>query len=127
LRKKVEDSEATFASLQAPKERELYLLGKCIVMLETKLAEDNSTTQAKINDLEVKLAAAKIRSKRMIQDHSDIQKELSSVKVKAELDSKALEVRISHSLEKAAAQYAKAEDLLKSNLDVRAKLHRAKE
>jgi hypothetical protein len=102
LRKKAEDSEAALALLQAQKERELYLLGECIVVLETKLAEDNSTTQAKINDLEVKLAAAKIRSKRTIQDHSDIQKELSSVKVKAKLDSKALEVRISHSLEKAS-------------------------
>jgi hypothetical protein len=39
----------------------------------------------------------------VIQDYSDIQKELSSVKVRAELDLKALEVRLSHLIEEAGA------------------------
>jgi hypothetical protein len=78
-------------------------LGECIATLEIKLAEDNLATQAIINDLEAKLTAANARSKKAIQDHSDIQNELSSMKVRAELDLKALEVRLSHSVEEAGA------------------------
>jgi hypothetical protein len=97
-------------------------LGEFIATLKTKLAEDNSATQAIINDLEAKLAAANVRLEKAIQDNFDIQNELSSVKVRAELDLKALKVRISHLLEESGAQYARTEDLMKSNLDVRAKL-----
>jgi hypothetical protein len=49
------------------------------------------------------LLPANARSEKAIQDHSDIQKELSSVKVRVELDLKALEVRLSHSVEEAGA------------------------
>jgi chromosome segregation ATPase len=102
-------------------------LGECIATLETKLAEDNSAAQARINDLEAKLAAANVKFEKAIQDNSDIQNELSSVNVRVKLDLKALEVRISHLLEESGAQYARTEDLMKSNLDVRAKLRWAKE
>jgi hypothetical protein len=101
---------------------EISLLGECIATLETKLAEDNSAARARINDLEAKLVAANVRFEKAMQDNSDIQKELSLVKIRAELDLKALEVRISHLLEESVAQYARTEDLMKSNLDVRAKL-----
>jgi multidrug resistance efflux pump len=76
--------------------------------------------QAKINNLEATLAA----NNTAIQS---VQKELSSVKIQAELDSKSLEVRISHSLEEAATQCSRVEDLLTSNLGMRARLRWAKE
>jgi hypothetical protein len=57
--------------------------------LKAKLAEDSSTTWARINDLEAKLAAANTIFEKAIKDHSDIQKELSSMKIKAKLDLKA--------------------------------------
>ena len=126
-RKRAEDSEAAFALFQAQKKNELSFLGERIAALETKLAEDNSAAQAIINDLKAKLDAANARSKKAIQDHSNIQNELSSMKIKAELDLKALKVKLSHLTEEARAQYARAKDLLKSNLDVRAKFCRAKE
>jgi hypothetical protein len=69
--------------------------------------------QAKINDLEATLTA----NNTAIQN---VQKELSSVKIQAELDSKALEVRISHSLEEAATQRSR-------DKGTRARLRRAKE
>jgi hypothetical protein len=127
LRKKAEDSETALALIQTQKENELFLLRERIAALETWLSEDNLAGQTKISDLEAELVADNVRSEKAIQDHLNIQKELSSVKIQAELDSKALEVRISHSLEEATAQRARAEDLLKFNLDVRASLRRAKE
>jgi hypothetical protein len=83
--------------------------------LEAKLAEDNLVAPAKINDLEVKLAAVNDISEKATKDYLDIQNELSSVKINAELELKALNVRLSHSMEEAGAQYSKAEDLLKSS------------
>jgi hypothetical protein len=118
LRKRAEDS--ALALTQAQKEQELSHLRACIAALETRLSEDALVAQAKVNDLEATLAA----SNTMIQS---IQKELSSVKIQSELDSKALEVRISHSLEEAVAQRSRAKDLLTSNLSMRARLHLAKE
>ena len=49
------------------------------------------------------------------------------MKIRAELDLKALEVRLSHLVEEAGAQYSRVKDLQKSNLDMRAKFCRAKE
>jgi hypothetical protein len=121
LRKKLEDSKAALALLWAQKERALTFSGERIVALEAKLVEDSLTAWAKINDLEAKLFAANAISEKAIKDHSDIQKELSSMKIKAELDLKALNVRLLHSAEEEGAPYARAKDLLKSNLDVRAK------
>lgn len=95
--------------------------------MEAKLAEDNLATQARINDLKAKLAAVNAISEKAIQDHSDIQKKLSYVKIKAKLELKALNVRLSHLVDKAGAQYTRVEDLLKSNLDVRAKFCWTKE
>jgi hypothetical protein len=95
--------------------------------LEAKLAEDNLATQAKINDLEVKLAVVNAISEKATKDYSDIQKKLSSVKINAELELKTLNVRFSHSMEEAGAQYSRAKDLLKSSQDVKAKFRRAKE
>jgi multidrug resistance efflux pump len=89
-------------------------------VLETRFLEENATAQTKINELEAQLANANAKSEKAIQ-------ELSSVKIQAELDSKASEVRISHLLEEAATQRARAKDLSKSNLSVRARLCRAKE
>jgi chromosome segregation ATPase len=116
----VEDSEVALALTQAQKEQELSHLRARIVALETRLSEDALVAQAKINDLEATLAA----NNTAIQS---VQKELSSVKIQAELDSKALEVRISHSLEEAATQRSRVEDLLTSNLGMRARLCWAKE
>ena len=127
LRKKVKDLKAALALVQVEKEKELSLLREHIAMLKTWLCEDALAAQAKITNLEAILAAANIRSKKAIQDHLNIQNELSVAKIQAELDSKALEVRISHSLEEAATQRSRAKDILKSNLDVRARLRRAKE
>jgi hypothetical protein len=70
--------------------------------------------------LGAKLADANTKSEKAIQ-------EISSVKIQAELDSKASEVKISHLLKEVATQRTRAEDLLKSNLSVRARLRRAKE
>lgn len=89
LRKRLEDSEVALALLQTQKERELALSGERIAALEAKLAEDNSTTHARINDLEVKLVVTNVTSEKAIKDHSDIQKELSSMRIKAELELKA--------------------------------------
>ena len=127
MRKKAENVEAALALLQAQKKMELSLLGEQIAVLETKLAEDSLAAQGKINDLEVKLAAANARSKKAIQNHLDIQNELSAMKVRAELHLKALDVKLSHLIEEAGAQYSRAEDLLKSNLEVRVKFCRPKE
>lgn len=82
---------------------ELALSRERIAALEAKLAKDNLATQARINDLKDKLAAVNGISKKAIQDHLDIQKELSSVKINAELDLKALNVRLSHSVEEVGA------------------------
>ena len=49
--------------------------------------------------LEVKLVAANAMSEKAIKDHSDIQNELSSVKIKAELELKTLNVKLSNALE----------------------------
>jgi hypothetical protein len=65
--------------------------------------------------LEAQLANANAKFEKVVQ-------ELSSMKIQVELDSKASEVRISHLLEEAAAQRARAEDLSKSNLSVKARL-----
>jgi hypothetical protein len=113
LRKKVEDSEAALALAQAQKEQELSHLRTHIVALEIRLSEDALVAQAKINDLEATLTANNMA----IQN---VQKELSSVKIQVELDSKALEVRISHSLKEAATQRSRAEG-------IKAHLHRAME
>jgi hypothetical protein len=121
LRKKLEDSKAALALFWAQKERALTFSGKRIVALEAKLVEDSLTAWAKINDLEAKLFAANAISEKAIKDHSDIQKELSSMKIKAELDLKALNMRLLHSAKEEGAPYTRAKDLLKSNLDVRAK------
>ena len=58
--------------LQAQKEKELSFLGEQIAALEAKLAEDNLVAQARISDLEAKLAATNARFEKAIQDHSDI-------------------------------------------------------
>ena len=49
------------------------------------------------------------------------------MKIEAELELKALNLRLSHSIEEVGVQYTRAEDLLKSSLDVRSKFCRAKE
>lgn len=72
LKKKVEDSKATLALIQAQKENELSFLKERVTVLETWLAEDNSVAQARIIDLEAKLAATNVRSEKAIQDHSNI-------------------------------------------------------
>jgi chromosome segregation ATPase len=69
--------------------------------------------QAKISDLEATLAT----NNAALQN---AQKELSVAKIQAELDSKALEMRISHSFEEVATQHSRAEAM-------RARLRRAKE
>ena len=126
MRKKLEDLEVALALVQVEKEKEFSLLREHIVVLETRFCEDALAAQAKITDLEATLATANVKSEKAIQDHLNIQNELSLVKIQAELDSKVLEVRISHSLEEAATQRCRAEDILKLNLDVRARLRRAK-
>jgi hypothetical protein len=113
--------------IQAQKEKELSLLREHIDALKTRLSKDAPTAQTKISDLEATLVAANVRSEKVVQDHMDTQNKLYSVRIQAELDSKALEVRISHLLEEAATQRSRAKDLLKSNMGVRACVRRAKE
>jgi hypothetical protein len=84
-RKKAEDSEAALALIQIQKEKELSLLRESITALETRLSEESSVAQTKINDLEAKLTDANAKSKKAIRDHLNIQKELSSVRIQAEL------------------------------------------
>jgi hemerythrin superfamily protein len=76
--------------------------------------------QAKISDLEATI----VTNNATIQD---LQKELSSAKIQAEIDSKASEVRISHSLEEAASQRNKAEGLKARLLRSKEQLHKYKE
>jgi hypothetical protein len=90
--------------IQAQKEKELSLLREHIDALKTRLSKDAPTAQTKISDLEATLVAANVRSEKVVQDHMDTQNKLYSVRIQAELDSKALEVRISHLLEEAATQ-----------------------
>jgi hypothetical protein len=84
-RKKAEDSEAALALIQIQKEKELSLLRESITALETRLSEESSVAQTKINDLEAKLTDANAKSEKAIRDHLNIQKELSSVRIQAEL------------------------------------------
>jgi phage I-like protein len=113
LRKRVEESEAALALVQIRKEQELSHLRARVDALETQMSKDALVAHAKINDLEATITA----NNTAIQSLS---KELSSVKIQAELESKESEVRISHSLEEAATQCSKAEG-------IRAHLRRAKE
>jgi chromosome segregation ATPase len=88
--------------------------------LETQLSRDALVAQAKINDLEVTITA----NNTAIQS---LQKELSSVKIQAELDSKASKVRISHSLEEATTQRSKAEGIRAWLRQAKDQLHKYKE
>jgi predicted RNase H-like nuclease (RuvC/YqgF family) len=96
--------EARLALVENQKEQELSHLRARAEALETQLSRDASAAQAKISDLEVTI----VTNNATIQS---LQKELSSVKIQAEIDSRALEVRISHSLEEAATQRNKVEGL----------------
>jgi multidrug resistance efflux pump len=80
--------------------------------LEAQLSRDTLEAQAKISNLEATIVAndATIQS---------LQKELSSAKIRAEIELKASETRILHSLEEAVIQRSKAEGL-------KTRLHRAK-
>ena len=122
MKKKAEELEAALASIQVEKEKKLSLLRESIAMLENRLREDASVAQAQIANLEAIFAVANAKFEKAIQNHSDIQNKLSLVKIQVELDSKVLEIRISHSLEEIATQRSRAKDLLKSNLTVRARL-----
>jgi mannitol-specific phosphotransferase system IIBC component len=82
LRKRAKELEATLALVQNQKEQELSHLKACVDVLETQLSRDASVAQAKIDDLEATITA----NNTAIQN---LQKELSSVKIQAELDSKA--------------------------------------
>ena len=86
LKKKAEELEAALASIQVEKENELSLLRESIDVLKNQLHEDALAAQAQIANLEATLATANAKFEKAIQDHSDIQKELSLVKIQAELD-----------------------------------------
>jgi hypothetical protein len=102
-------------------------LGERIASLVTKLAEDKSATQSRIHDLEIKLAAANVISKSLVKDHSTIQEELAFVKTEADLQLKALTVRLLEMIDEALAKYSRAEALVKSTFGLRIKFHLAKE
>ena len=74
MKRKIEELEAALASVQVEKEKELSLIKERIAMLENRLHEDASASQALIADLEATLATANAMSEKAIQDHSDIQK-----------------------------------------------------
>jgi mannitol-specific phosphotransferase system IIBC component len=101
LKKKAEESDATLAMAQNQKEQQLSHLRARIDVLEAQLSRDASVAQTKISDLETVIAV----NNTAIQN---LQQELSSVKIQAELDSKASKVRISHLFEEAASQRSKA-------------------
>jgi chromosome segregation ATPase len=120
LRKRTEELEATLALVQNQKEQELSHLRARVDALKTQLSKDASVAQAKINDLEATITA----NNTAIQS---LQKELSSVKIQAELDFKASEVRISHSLEEAAMQRSKVEGTRTHLRRAKDQLHKYKE
>jgi hypothetical protein len=91
-----------------------------LMHLEAQLSRDASVAQAKISDLEATIAA----NNTTIQS---LQKELSSVKIQAELDSKVSEVRISHSLEEATTQRSKAEGMKTRLRRAKDQLHKYRE
>jgi hypothetical protein len=112
LRRRVGELENALTLAQSQKERELSHMATHTEALKAQLSRDILEAQAKISNLEATIAA----NDATIQG---LQKELSSTKIRAEIESKASETRISHSLEEAAIQRSKAEGL-------KTRLHRAK-
>jgi hypothetical protein len=112
LRRRVDELENALTLAQSQKERELSHMATHAEALKAQLSRDTLEAQAKISNLEATIVAndATIQS---------LQKELSSAKIRAEIESKASETRILHSLEEAAIQRSKAEGL-------KTHLHRAK-
>jgi hypothetical protein len=84
------------------------------------LSRDTLEAQAKISDLEATIVA----NSAIIQG---LQKELSSARIRAKIESKASETRISHSLEEAAIQRGKAESLKTRLCRAKKQLRRYKE
>jgi hypothetical protein len=96
LRKRAEELEATLGLVQTQKEQELSHLKARAEALETQLSQDALAARTKISNLEATI----VTNNTMIHD---LQRELSSAKIQAKIDSRASEVRISHSLEEATA------------------------
>jgi hypothetical protein len=113
LRKKAEELEAALILVRNQKEQELSLLKARSEASEAQLSWDALEAQAKISNLE----AIVVTNNATIQS---LKKELSSAKIQAEIESRASEVRILHSLEEATIQRSKAKGL-------KTHLHRAKE
>jgi hypothetical protein len=120
LRRMVDELENILTLAQSQKERELSHLTAHTEALEAQLSRDTLEAQAKISNLEATIVAnsATIQS---------LQKELSSAKIRAEIESKASETRISHSLEEAATQRGKAENLTTRLRRAKEQLRRYKE